>query len=378
MRAILNDFLCCPECRHFPLELCSLEEGRIDPLPARSAQSSPDETRDIISGILSCAGCQRLYFIVEGIPRLISEEYGELVDTSLLERLPPSFEGRREQLDAFRARLEQRAETSDVSRWNVEDVEFWEDEYARPETTRHLLEWTARSRPDAGNRTYPRERNIFRHLRLILPGGALLDLGCGLAQTVRTLCHPAEVGYLYIGAELSISALRVNRASLPGEYVQCSADRLPFRAASVDAITMLGTLHHLADHDGTLRRVLDTLRAGGWIGLHEVATHESLSSHLPFGDRLRGSQSSHNESVDVDLVRSRLSEAGSIRVLHRGYSPLRALLVRWLDEPMRTRPRLTKAVLGFDVLCIRSLGRLSPAFEGREMIVLAQKRPEPA
>lgn len=378
MRANLTELLCCPECRHPALALAAFEEVPAEPLPWRSG-ADPDETREIVSGLLSCAGCERLYFVSEGIPRLLSEDYAELIDTGFPARFAAELAPWRRELDGFLARLEAAGPHRRVPRWNVEDVAFWEEEvYGRADRAAELLANQADARPDAGNRTYPRERNLFRHLRPALPGGTLLDLGCGLAQSVRTLCHPAEVGYQYVGAELSLSALRADRATLPGEYVQCSVDRLPFRASSVDAVTMLGTLHHLADHDGTLRRVLEVVRDGGWIGLHEVAAHESLSTRVPLGGRLRRAESSHNESVDVELVRRRLAEAGTIEVLHRGYSPLRALLVRWLAGPMRTRPWLTRLVIGLDALCIRTLGRLSPAFEGRELIVFARKSGGPA
>jgi ubiquinone/menaquinone biosynthesis C-methylase UbiE/uncharacterized protein YbaR (Trm112 family) len=362
------EFLCCPECGTHPLALRSIEQKGCDSL---SGVAGPD----VLSGWLRCGSCERLYLIVEGIPRLLSERFAELLDLSVVERHPDAFDEVRDSLEALRTRSVEQSDDSDVSRWNLEDVSFWDGQvYGEEDRVERIFERVAIARPDAGNRTFPRERFLFRHLREGLAGGALLDVGCGVAHTVRTLCHPAEVGYLYIGIELSISALRINRRTLPGEFVQCSADRLPFRAASVDGLLMLGTLHHLADPQHALLSALNTVRPGGMVALDEVVARSGLVTQSRWLRRFGGEESAHNDQVDPELIRSCVAETADIEVWRREYSPVRGLLVAPLADAMRTRPWLTRLVIALDRVCIVTIGRLWGLFSGAELMLFARKR----
>jgi SAM-dependent methyltransferase/uncharacterized protein YbaR (Trm112 family) len=368
MRAGLVEFLCCPECAAHPLTLRSIEEQEIDSLGGLAGP-------DVVSGWLRCGTCERLYLIAEGIPRLLSEAFVELLDFSVVERHPEAFDEVRDSLEALRTRLGDPGGEPSVAQWNLEDVSFWDGEvYGDESSVKAIFDRVAIARPDAGNRTFPRERFLFRHLRDGITGGSLLDIGSGVAHTVRALCHPTEVGYLYIGVELSLSALRTNRRTLPGEFVQCSADRLPFRKASVDAVLMLGTLHHLADHECALSAALDAVRPGGVVALDEVVSRSGLAARIPWFQGLRGDESAHNEQVDPELIRRCVTEAAEIEVWRREYSPVRGLLVARLADPMRTRPWLTRLVIAIDRAFIVTIGRLWAPFRGSELLLFARKR----
>jgi uncharacterized protein YbaR (Trm112 family)/SAM-dependent methyltransferase len=362
MQAFVSDLLCCPECGMHPLELTALETSEL-PRP------------EVETGFLFCPDCRRFYFIAEGIPRLLTEDFAELIDLSVPERFPDAFGARREQLDAFLSAVATGRARSAGSTWNVEDVAFWEDEVYGAEKGAAILQRAAAARRDAGNRTYPRERAIFGRLRSEIAGGVMLDLGCGLAQAIRTLCHPDEVGYDYIGADLSISALRTNRRTLRGDFVQCTAERVPFRGESVDAVVMLGTLHHLSGHEDALRNAVAAVRPGGWIALDEVvARHHVMRRVRELVGLADEVQSAHNESADPAAIERCLADTADTLVKTRLYSPLRAALANVLSASMETRPWLTEQILVLDALCLSTLGRVSPFFAGNEMLVLARKR----
>ena len=176
---------------------------------------------------------------------------------------------------------------------------------------------------------------------------------------------------MYIGADLSISALRTNRRTMRGEFVQCSADRLPFREEAVDVVLTLGTIHHLADHEGVLSQMIAVVRPGGTIGLEEVVAQSGVSDAVA-PHRARTTSSSIRDCFGASSRR-----LGTLLVCRREYSPIRAVLAARLCEPMRSRPWLTKLVLGIDTLCIQTLGRYVPFFAGHAAIMLAQRSPSP-
>ncbi len=383
MRPYLADLFQCPACNHFPLELEVFAERAAafdPPVPERTCarvcgrnswQLVAPENRcgkcvstQVDTGYLYCAGCERFYFVVDGIARLITEEFVELLDLRLARSQPGLFRTRERELEAFLKRVAGAGPPSEVATWNLEDVSFWEHEvYGDSERVAREVGRVAVSRPDAGNRTYPRERNLFRTIRSRVRGGILLDIGCGFSQTIRVLCEPAAVGYDYIGTDLSISALRAGQSTLAGDFIQCTAERPPFRAETVDAIVMLGTLHHLANHEAALAELLGLLRPRGVIGLHEVTTRR----------RAAAVESAHNESIDLETVVPAIEKGAVVLRLKREYSPLRALLAGRLAEPMRRSPALTKLVLTADDAFLATLGRL-PALGSRAALLLAEKR----
>jgi hypothetical protein len=153
--------------------------------------------------------------------------------------------------------------------------------------------------------------------------------------------------------------------------VLCSVDRLPFRPASVDAAVLFGTLHHLAEHEQTLDRVLATVRPGGYVGLDEVVARHGLKARLmPWRPT---EESAHNEFVDPEVIRSSLKRQADIVHAQRLFTPVRPLMNRVIGDRMRSRPRLTRMVVGLDKFAMATLGRVWKAFAGSELLVLARR-----
>lgn len=392
MRPFLVDLLACPECRSAPLELHVLDErpAGVPAVPERvcttfcgrdggrigveRAPCAACVATDVTSGFLFCEACGRFYFVVEGIPRLLGEDFSELLDLDFPRSNRDAFAPRRAELDAYLARVEAPGGRSATAAWNLEDVEFWEQSvYGDRQRVERELERIARSRPDAGNRTYPREQHLFRAIRDTARGGVLIDVGCGFSQTIRLLCDPRRVGYDYVGTDLSVSALRAGRETLAGDFVQCSGERMPFRDGVAAAIVMLGTLHHLSDHGEAVRSLLGLLRPGGLLGMHEVTDRpRPARGSRPTGGR-EATESLHNEAVRLDEVVAAIGHDGDVLRVKREYSPLRAILARRLAERMRGSPGLTRTVLALDDLFLATAGRL-PGLGNRAALLLARKR----
>jgi SAM-dependent methyltransferase len=252
--------------------------------------------------------------------------------------------------------------SSESARWGIDDVAYWEAEYADSGEQVRMRERIRRSRPDAGLRTRPREQHIFRHIRPHLNGKVLLDVGCGNAQTVQVVCHPDDLGYTYVGVDLSLSALLMNQQMFRGFFVQASATALPFQPETFDAILMLGTLHHLHDPCASLRQIMKLLKPGGLIGLHEVTYRRSHDS----------AGSTHNEQVSLDGMLATLSEACEIVDLKEEHSIVLHLVAGTVGERMRTSPGLTRVVLALDAVA-GELRHLHTALGPRAALIVARR-----
>lgn len=96
------------------------------------------------------------------------------------------------------------------------------------------------------------------------PGGRVLDLGCGFGKNARVL---AECGVEVHGLDISQAAVARARQLLGGEHglVVGSADRLPFRSATFDAVMDVGCLHcmHAADRPTAVSEIARVLAPHG-------------------------------------------------------------------------------------------------------------------
>jgi SAM-dependent methyltransferase len=287
---------------------------------------------------LRCENCGRSYQS-RPVPRMLSEEFAELLGGHA-------------------------TTISESARWSIDDVTHWEATYADSREQTAERERIRAGRADAGLRTRSRERHIFRHIRPQLRGKVLLDVGCGNAQTVQVVCHPAVVGYSYVGVDLALPPLLVNLQAFPGFFVQASATHLPFPPATFDAILLLGALHHLHRPAEALRGILELLKPGGIVGLHEVTYRRPHT---------RSRESAHNEHVPLADIVDVLQERCEIIDLKQEHTILLRPLAKLLGERMRTSPRLTSAAMAIDKVGI-PLRHLHPALGPRAAVVTARKQ----
>ena len=165
---------------------------------------------------------------------------------------------------------------------------------------------------------------------LLGTGTRVLELGCGAGTYVRLL---AKRGHPVVGLDYSLPSLRrAVAADLPraGSYVAGDASGLPFEAGSFRAVTCIGVLQTLEQHETTLGEIARVLEPGG------VAVVETLNARnlLAATRRLRGF---------IRRESSRL-HYGSPRTLERimvsrGLEPVRRLSV---VLPPRSLPGLER------------------------------------
>jgi SAM-dependent methyltransferase len=95
-------------------------------------------------------------------------------------------------------------------------------------------------------------------------GLTCLDLGCGEGHNTRLLAgRGARVAAVDIAETFIAAAAGSSRHGI--RYLLGDGARLPFRAASFDAVTAFMSLMDVADPEGVLREVARVLRPGGFV-----------------------------------------------------------------------------------------------------------------
>jgi len=115
----------------------------------------------------------------------------------------------------------------------------------------------------------PYAERSLRRLSKAIPGGRLLDLGCGEGR--HTLAA-ARLGFRAVGVDLELLALerarrRAGRQGLKrAAFLQADVLRLPFPDSCFDVLLDYGCLHHQRKADWPRYRasVLGALRPGGF------------------------------------------------------------------------------------------------------------------
>jgi ubiquinone/menaquinone biosynthesis C-methylase UbiE len=128
----------------------------------------------------------------------------------------------------------------------------------------NAVAWTEMSR--AGFDRYRDLVNTPAFFALLPPvdGLTCLDLGCGEGHNTRLLAgRGARVAAVDIAEAFIAAAAGLGHPGI--RYLIGDGARLPFRAASFDAVTAFMSLMDVADPEGTLREVARVLRPGGFV-----------------------------------------------------------------------------------------------------------------
>jgi SAM-dependent methyltransferase len=112
---------------------------------------------------------------------------------------------------------------------------------------------------------------ITREVEKLPRGARILDAAVGLGQLAGRM---QQRGYDVIGIDYSLDAALHVKANLGIPVVIGDMTRLPFRTASLDAVTTGETLEHLDDDASAVREIARVLVAGGTC----VATVPALQS----------------------------------------------------------------------------------------------------
>lgn len=140
----------------------------------------------------------------------------------------------------------------------------------------------------------------------------LLDVGGGSGRAAATLRGP---DITVVDASFGMLSRARDVRGLDG--VAGDAGRLPFRDASVDAITVVDAFHHLPEQDTAIEEAARVLTPGGVIVIREFDPTHPLGRALSIAEHAIGMQS-HFRAPD-DLATA-LDEAGfDPRIVARGF-----------------------------------------------------------
>lgn len=365
MRFHLLDKLICPRCGTFPLRLnaeellqsehpsirnlsspCSLHCGytgkSINQVSSSLPCSACFSTR-IIRGKLSCSSCGADYPIEDGIPNFILEEQ--------------------------------------MITWVNEEKEWWEKNY-RMQRVSSLIKSIERIRSRVqggqgipGNRWYERDRYLFSSLRQNeLQGTFILEIGCGTSQYVAGLLSPNDYGFWYIGTDVSREALKVASSLLPeGEFVQCTADKLPFRSEICSYALCLGVLHHLPDWEATLSKIIHLIKPTGLFLFDEAIDKPRVLGKYRKQSLTAYKDSPHEGEISLKKLISILSSYGKV-VYHLKMTPLRVLGVWIFGNLMNRSLLMTRSILLLDQVFLKSAGRLFKSLSAGEVIGILKRK----
>jgi SAM-dependent methyltransferase len=181
----------------------------------------------------------------------------------------------------------------------------------------------------------------------------VLEIGCG-AGFATDYGRGRIRSYVGIDQSPELIALARRHHDSPGvEFAVRSVHELD-APESADVVLMIGVLHHLSDVDGALKRIVETLRPGGWL----VANEPSPSNPLIHAARLvrkrvDRSYSSEQEEFTAAELRSFYERAGlrDVTITAQGFfsSP-------FAEVPLPFQ-RLTAPIAALAVRCDRWIGR---------------------
>jgi ubiquinone/menaquinone biosynthesis C-methylase UbiE len=144
------------------------------------------------------------------------------------------------------------------------------------------------------------------------PIDRLLDVGGGSGRAAAALTGP-EIAV--VDVSMGMLARARDGRGLPG--VAGDAGRLPFRDASVDAITVVDAFHHLPDQEAAIREAARALAPGGTLVIREFDPTHPLGRALVAAEHAIGMTSRFRTPRDLAAA---FDDAGlDPRIVDRGF-----------------------------------------------------------
>ena len=169
--------------------------------------------------------------------------------------------------------------------------------------------------------------------------GSCLDVGCGAGNMAKALKR--ERPYLHVyGVDVSRAAIETARRDREGvRFDLFEGDRLPYRDAQFEAVTMFDVLEHVEQPDRLLAEIGRVLKPGGLF--HIAVPLEGQPGTIYHYLSARGWDAKrrhvgHIQAFDQDGFRRMAGMAGlPVRRVRWSFHPLFALIdvayYRWLD-----------------------------------------------
>ncbi|MGH9714427.1 MAG: methyltransferase domain-containing protein [Candidatus Acidiferrales bacterium] len=247
--------------------------------------------------------------------------------------------------------------TSTIEQWNVRYEEEASKLYSERKDWWTLSSW---------------KRHLFRSVLPDLRGKFVLDIGCGTAVRVATLAPIDAWGYTYVGIDSSLEALKAAAGNIPGGvFILANLDALRLRPASADVVLCLGVLMYFADSAKLLDKILNVLKPGGVLLLHEQVSRRRWGQIAQGAFPLRRERHSDAWGVPRNDLQAALRPRGRVLHAHGAGSPWRKLFMNALDNSSLERLRPT--VAWFDSAWCATIGRILPDVGASEVHLVFRK-----
>lgn len=202
--------------------------------PLHLATSAVWDGEEVMTGVLECASCKRVYPIREGIPRLLPDEL-----TNELQETAQAFSDQWQLLFTL-----------------------------REESRQELLSYLS-----------PLTEEVFRD-KLVL------DAGCGMGKFTYWAGRSKAKQVIGIDLSHSVEVAYRHTHHLPNVHIaQADIYNLPFKP-EFDVIYSIGVLHHLPKSQRGFNRLVDLLKPGGLIFVW-VYGREGNLLYITFADPIR-------------------------------------------------------------------------------------------
>ena len=214
--------------------------------------------------------------------------------------------------------------------------------------------------------------HLFDYLPQKVEGLIVVDVGCGTASRVATICPVKKYGYTYIGVDSSLTALKKAAVNIPtGLFIHSNLDSLHLRAGVVDVVLCLGVLMYFENNSAVLDRLINGLKPGGLLFLHEQVSRKSWSNLL--GQMFSIKRESYPDAYGIQLGKlcDYLATRGTIVHLHLSASPIRKLLIPLSGFFLMRYLRVFAAWL--DSVWCATVGRLFPTLGAGEVQLVFRK-----
>ncbi|MBI5848257.1 MAG: methyltransferase domain-containing protein [Nitrospirae bacterium] len=353
--------------------VCPYEGTKLESFIERTDMADSDNDE----GILFCRYCKRIWTVIEGIPRFVTEGNVDLHrDIEILEALRNSISEIDGSTFDDNINMLMRWQQTAQKGWAYDEMNYWEDYYEKKLDSAE----TPGEIRSTYNRLLPRKRHILSVLDSQGPITNVIEVGCGTAG-VMSAYQDFIKNKIYFGTDLSFNALRIAKRRIKGHFILCDAGSLPFRNGFFDAMLGFGVLHHLPRHEESLLYLLSKVAGGGWLGFNEkIKTPESMKNSFIVkalkilfmkSAREHGSE----EYIDCDNLFRILKGSVEFKNIHYEYSIVRDALVMLLVNSLGINIKpITEMVIRLDEAAIKFLGKSFDIFGPKNILFVARKK----
>jgi len=379
MRKRILKILECPNTHRNSLEIFATELKRGNSISYNVVESEMMEDDDVISGVIVNRNGGYAYPIFKSVALLLSdidtdrEFYVELLQF-LRSSCPASFAIC---IDSTISSLKT-TESNWRGEWNREEMHFFDKDVQSEELRKSFLRKIKLD--PLWNLYISRSRNITQKINLpFIINKYILEVGSGNSRTVSWIFHPALYHFHYIGSDISFKRLLLAKQVVPeGDYIQCSALNLPFKADTFAAILGFGVFHHLPDPIEAIDNCAAKIKLDGYLAFHEPIQKPKLLSNSNFIKKLlnRYDHSKHDNEINPNDTMSELIKLNFKTIYKKYENSLFRQLAQYLIEriPKAQKQRwIFEIIMLLDEIFLVALCRISKRFGPSAILLVAKK-----